>query len=499
MISTQRSEIAVLKAFGYSNLEVGAHYFLFAMVAVLAGAMLGIVSGIPLGQAMVGVYGGYFSFPTLRYDVSVGLIAVAVGGSALAAGFGALNAVRAAVSLPPAEAMRPEQPARFAAGPFERIGLGRILPTAGRMILRNVERQPVRTLFSVVGVAFSVAILVIGMFMFDGVGYMMRLQFDVAQREDLSLTFNQPVSSRVRFDLGHIDGVTRVEPFLIAPARLSYGHRKHEVGITGLQGNGILRQIVTTRGGVQPLPPEGLMISDLLATELGVVPGDMIDVEFLDGAKRTVRAPIAGVVGDFVGISVYANIDALHQMIGGANTVSGAYLSLRSAATGATSATLKHLPTVASVASTAQMLAAFEAQLAQSLYVGVFFILGFSGVIAVAVIYNGARISLSERGRELASMRVLGFSRNEVAVLLFGEQAISTILALPIGCYLGFALAGAVAAGLASETYRIPLIVNPQTYLLASAITVVAALISAWIVRRRLDRMDLIEVLKTRE
>ncbi|WDR04304.1 ABC transporter permease [Devosia algicola] len=145
------------------------------------------------------------------------------------------------------------------------------------------------------------------------------------------------------------------------------------------------------------------------------------------------------------------------------------------------------------------MLAAFEAQLAQSLYVGVFFILGFSGVIAVAVIYNGARISLSERGRELASMRVLGFSRNEVAVLLFGEQAISTILALPIGCYLGFALAGAVAAGLASETYRIPLIVNPQTYLLASAITVVAALISAWIVRRRLDRMDLIEVLKTRE
>ena len=499
MIATQRTEIAVLKAFGYRNSEVGMHYFLFAMVAVLGGAFAGILLGVWAGGGMVQLYADAFDFPDLRYEIRWNLVVIAVGVSALAAAVGALGAVRRAVSLPPAEAMRPEPPASFKAGLFERLGLGRLLPAAGRMILRNVERTPVRALLSAVGVAFSVAILVIGLFMFDGVDYMMDLQFRQAQREDLSLTFNRPVSQSVRYSLAHLEGVTRVEPYRIVPVRLRHGHREREAAITGTEPGARLRRIITAEGGTQPLPPEGIVMSQFLAEQLGVVTGDVVTVEVLEGARRTTQATVTGVVEDFLGISVYMNLDALHRLTRGGRAISGAYLAIEPEARSAPNARLKKLPAVAGVASPAQLIESFETQLAEGLFIAVFFILGFSGVISVAVIYNGARISLSERGRELASLRVLGFSRREVAVLLLGEQGLTTLMGIPLGWGLGYLLAAAVSAGLQTETYRIPLVVDPMTFLWAAVITLIAAVLSGWIVRRRLDRMDLIEVLKTRE
>ena len=499
MIATQRTEIAVLKAFGYTNREVGGHYMSFAMVAVMGGALVGILGGIWLGRSMVELYAEFFDFPTLRYEASWSLVAIAVGISAAAAAVGALSAVRKAVRLPPAEAMRPEPPASFRPGFIERIGLGKVVPTAGRMILRNMERTPFRSAMSAVGVAFSVAMLVIGMFMFDGVDYMMRLQFEVAQREDLSLTFNRPLSQSVRYDLAHLEGVTRVEPFRGVSVRLRNGHREREAGIIGLEPDSRLRRIVTADGGTQPLPPEGLAMSSLLADQLGIEPGDMVTVEVLEGARHSAIVPVAGVVEDFLGISVYMNLDALHRLTGGSRAISGAFLSVDPESRTALNADLKQLPVVAGVASPAQMLEAFEEQLEESFLISVFFILGFSGVIAVAVIYNGARIALSERGRELASLRVLGFSRREVAVLLLGEQVLITLAAIPLGWVLGFSLAAVISTGLQTEAYRIPLIVSPTTFVLAALVTIVAAFLSGLFVRRRLDRMNLIEVLKTRE
>ncbi|GAB5536830.1 MAG: FtsX-like permease family protein [Rubricoccaceae bacterium] len=499
MIATQRTEIAVLKAFGYRNAEVGWHYLLFALVAVMAGAVVGLGLGIWAGGAMTQLYGEFFDFPTLRYEIRWSLVGIAVTISALAAGVGALGAVRRAVGLPPAEAMRPEPPASFKAGLFERIGLGRVLPAAGRMILRNVERTPARSLFSAIGVAFSVAILVIGLFMFDGVEYMMDLQFRVAQREDLALTFNRPVSPSVRHDLATLTGVTHVEPYRAVPVRLRVGHRERETAIIGTEPGARLRQIVTTGGGTRPVPPEGLLMSDFLAEELGLSVGDHVTAEILEGERRSADVPVVGVVEDFIGVAAYMELGALHQLARGTRSVSGAYLAVEPGTRDALNAELKELPVVASVASPAQMLESFETQLAEGLFIGVFFILGFSGVISVAVIYNGARVSLSERGRELASLRVLGFSRREVAVLLLGEQGLTTLLGIPLGWGLGYLLAAGVSAGLQTESYRIPLIISSSTFAWAAIITLGAALASGLIVRRRLDRMNLIDVLKTRE
>lgn len=328
---------------------------------------------------------------------------------------------------------------------------------------------------------------------------MMDLQFRLAQREDLALTFNRPLSRSVQYELERLRGVTRAEAFRTVPVRLRAGHYKKETAITGLQADSQLRRIVTAEGLPQSLPPEGIVLSAILARQLHVSAGDRVIVEVLEGSRPTTRVAVAGVIDDFFGVSVNMNIDALDRLVGDERARNGVLLAVDEERRSALNAQLKELPVVAGVASPAQMMASFEKQMAEGLLVSVFFMLGFSAVISVAVIYNGARISLSERGHELASLRVFGFSQGEVARLLLGEQAIVTVLGIPLGCVLGYALAALIAAGVQTETYRIPLIINPSTFVTASLVTVLSAGLSSWLVRRRLDRMSLVEVLKTRE
>jgi putative ABC transport system permease protein len=499
LITTQRGEIAVLKAFGYRDWEVGRHFLMFAVVAVLLGSVIGTVGGWYLGGAYIGIYRQYFDLPGLEYHLSPGLLLLALGVSVAGACSGALGAVRKAVALPPAEAMRPEPPARFDPGPLERLGIGRLLPSAGRMILRNVERKPLQAFFSSLGVALSTAILIIGLFMYDGVLHMIDLQFRQIQREDITVSFLQNVTGGARHELQRLQGVTRVETYRMAPARLRNGHFTRETAIQGMEADGQLRRIVTASGGVQQLPAEGLVLSRILADRLRVQVGDAVTVEMLEGRRQVTPARIAGIVDDFLGVSAYMNLQALHQLTGEQDVISGAYLSVMEPLRNALYRDLKQVPAVAGVASPASMLVSFEREMAQNIFISVGFLLGFASVIAVGVIYNGARIALSERGRELASLRVMGFHRREVAVLLLGEQAVITLLAIPLGGVIGYALAWLMVSSLQTDTFRIPYVITAQTFLTAAAVTVAAAAFSALAVRRRLDSMDLISVLKTRE
>jgi putative ABC transport system permease protein len=499
LIGTERTEIAVLKAFGYRDREVGGHYLRFALVAVAVGTMIGAGVGLWLGRAYIRLYGEYFDFPDLRYAFSVRLLLIAAGISFAAAIAGALAAVRRAVSLPPAEAMRPEPPATFRPGPLERAGLGRALPAAGRLVLRGLERQPQKAALSSLGVAFSVAILVIGLFLFDGVRFMMELQFGVIQREDLSVTFQEPLAASVRYDLARLEGVQRVETFRTIPARLVAGHRQREVAISGLAPDSRLRRIVTRTRAERPVPAEGMVLSAVLAKELRVRTGDVLDVALLEGRRRTGHVPVAGVIDDFLGVSAIMSSQSLRHLSRDPPLASGAWLAVDDGASGAVNGHLARLPAVAAVASPASVLESFRARLNESLFVSVGFLLGFAVIIAGAVIYNGARIALSERGRELASLRVMGFRKREVARLLLGEQAVVTAVAVPVGWVLGYALSLAVVSALETEAYRIPLVVSARTYALSAAVTIAAAAVSGWIVRRRVHRLDLIAVLKTRE
>ena len=499
LIATQRTEIGALKAVGYTNREIGFHFLSYSVVAVGLGTVVGAVGGVWAGGAMVDLYDEYFNFPTLDHQLSWTLVLIGGGISLVAAVLGGGGAVRRAASLPPAEAMRPEPPDRFKAGWVERLGAGRLLSTGGRLILRNLERRPVRVMMSSLAIAFSVAILVVGMFMFDGMALMLDLQFEVAQREDLTVAFNRDLGDDVRYDLARMPGVTRVESFQMVPVRLHAGHRERELAITGLEPGSRLRRIVSENGRIHPIPLEGLILSAILADRLEVEQGDTLSVEALTGLRRTERIPIADVVDDLLGISAYMNVEALRRLTREGPRASGAYLLTDGERLASVNKELKRAPAVASVASPATMLESFETQLEDSLFIAIFFIVGFASVISVAIIYNGTRIALSERGRELASLRVLGFTKKEVAKLLFGEQAVITVAAIPVGWVIGYALASLLVTSLNSETYRIPLVVSGQTYMWAAVITLVSAGASGMLVRRRLNSMDLIAVLKTRE
>jgi len=499
LITTQGGEIAVLKAFGYTDAEVGRHFLMFALLAVLLGTLIGTVGGMALGRGYIDIYRQYFDLPDLQYRLSPGLLLIALLVSVAGAISGAMGAVRKAVQLPPAEAMRPEPPARFTPGFLERLGIGRLLSASGRMILRNVERKPLQAFFSSLGVAFSVAILIIGLFMYDGVIQLIDLQFRKIQREDITVSFLQNVPASTRFELSRMTGVTRVETYRGAPVRLRNAHWHRETAIQGLEGDGVLRRLVTAQETVHPIPAQGLVLSKVLAERLHVGVGDWLTAEMLEGKRQSAQVQVAGIFEDFLGVTAYMNLDALDRLSGEYDVISGAYLSVLESERNALYRALKRVPAVAGVASPASMLVSFERELARNIFISVGFLVGFASVIAVGVIYNGARIALSERGRELASLRVMGFHRREVATLLLGEQGIITLFAIPLGWAIGYGLAYLMVLGLQTDTFRIPFDISPRTYGVAALITVLAAAFSALVVRRRLDSLDLISVLKTRE
>jgi len=499
LINTQRGEIAVLKAFGYQDWEVGRHYLMYAMLAVTLGAFIGGIGGIRLGAGLVNLYRQYLDIPDLVYRVTPSLLVIAIGISVTGACAGALSAVRKAVNLPPAEAMRPASPARFRPGPVERFGIGRMLSASGRMILRNVERKPVQGFFSSLGVALSMAILVLGMFMFDSVLYMMDLQFRRIQREDIMLTFREVMPDSVRFELASMAGVTAVEIYRMTAARLKAGQDEEEVAVQGLEPNSRMRRIINADGREIPVPDRGIVISALLAKRLEVQLGDMLNVEWLEGKRLESLVPVTGIVEDFIGVSAWMSKRNLKLLTGDSWAASGALLQVEDDRRDELYAHLKQVPGIAGVSSPQLMLDTFNEELARTIDITTSFLLGFACVIAIGVIYNGARISLSERGRELASLRVMGFHRREVAILLLGEQALVTLAGIPLGCVIGYGLSKLIAGAIETDAYRIPFIADPRTYLVAAGIIIAAAAASGLAVRRRLDKFDLVAVLTSRE
>jgi putative ABC transport system permease protein len=499
IVSVQREQIAALKALGYTNGELAWHYTKLSLLIGAAGGLMGLVFGAWLGSAMIALYNDFFRFPELTYRLPASVVFGGIAVSFAAAVVGALNAVGRAVALPPAEAMRPEPPARYRRSALERLGLARYMSAPVRMILRNVGRHPVRTATSVVGVAASVSMLILGTFFLDSIDVLMDQQFFVIQRQDVTVSFVLPASGRALYEIARLPGVIHAEPLRAVPARLRVGHRTRIASIQGLVAEPHLNRVVDVSGGAMGLPPGGLVLSLMMADILGAGVGDVVTVEVLDGHRPVLEIPVAGIVEEYMGASVYMEIDALRRAVREGDTLTGAFLTVDADALDALHARLKNTPMVAGVSLKRSAIDSFRETLAETFYVMIFFNLLFSGVIAGGVVYNAARVSLSERSRELASLRVLGFTRGEISFILLGELAVVVLLAIPVGLLLGYVFAGALVAAFNTELYRFPLVITPRTYGFAAAAVFVAAALSGLAVRRRLDRLDLVEVLKTRE
>lgn len=499
MVRAQRDQIATMKAFGYNYLTIGWHYLKFAFLAISGGTLLGIVGGFLLGRPLTALYQDYYRFPDLVYELNYEVIALAAVISVSAAFLGTLHALRSAMSLPPAEAMRPDSPAHFRPLAMERLGVHQMLTPVWRMIFRNMERKPVKTLLSAFGIAMAVAILVMGRFTFDSIEYLIDYQFRTVQRDDAAVVFAGPRPARARFELSHLPGVVRSEPYRAVPVRLRAGHIAKQTAINGLDPAGELRQLIDRDGQKLSLPPEGIVLTRTLADLLAVREGDLVDVEVLEGSRMRGRLPVSLLVDELIGISAYMDNRALHRFLGEGSTISGAYLSVDPLRADALYRALKETPAVAGVAVREAVIKGFEDSIAESTSATTFTLTVFACIIACGMVYNGARIALEERNREMASLRVLGFTEREISVVLLGEQAIVTLMAIPIGFLIGWGLCYLAVNATAQELYRMPLVITGKTYAFAFLVVSAAAVVSAYVVHRQLRHLDMIGVLKVQE
>jgi putative ABC transport system permease protein len=498
-IGTQRSQIAALKALGCPDRRIGLHYLQFVVVIVALGIVLGVAAGIWLGQLLTGLYAQFFHFPSLDYRMPAWIPLAGAGASLLGAAGGALNAVLRVVRLPPAEAMRPASPPTFRPTLAERLGLGHLYSPAVRMIVRDMERRPARALATVFGIAGAVAILIAGTWWNEAIDFLLEVEFRMRERQDVSVVLAEPASTTAVYDLARLPGVIRAEVDRSARVRFVSGHRTYRGEITGLPKDSRMRMLLDDDLNEVPLPPHGLVFNRTLAERLGVAPGDTVRVEFLQGERLARDVPLVALAADLMGLRAFMERDALNRLLGEGDALSGARLQLDSAQREAFLRQVKETPRVAFALEIGPMIRYFRETSARNILIFTTVLSVLAGTIAVGVVYNNARIALAERAWELASLRVLGFTRGEVSGLLLGELALELALALPLGWIAGYALSAFIVELIHPETFRIPLIIGPRTYAYASLIVLAAGVGSALFVRRKIDQLDLVGVLKTRD
>ncbi len=499
IIMSEREQIAMLKAFGYSSMKIGLHYCGFALVIFLVGTILGILLGIYLGVELSKIYVQFFHFPHFQFyfDSRSAVLASALG--FIAAFFGVVRAVRSTMRLPPAEAMRPATPTGYGSYVPGGLAIIRVLRPRIRMIARSMLGYPLRSLSAFLGIALSAAVLVIGLFTKDALDFLIEVEFTRSQRQDLTVSFAEPSSISAIYSLRRLSGVSVVEPFRVVPTRVRFEHRSRLLPIVGILPDSDLRRIISKSGEVLRLPSSGILISRKLGQVLGAKSGDVIQVEFLEGKRLRREVSISGMVDDVTGLNAYMNISSLNETLGEGQVVSGGFINARPGLMHHLYEAIKSTPKVGTVIVTDSIRDSIQETIVKSLMTMRYIISLFACLIAFGVLYNFSKISIAEKTREFATLRVLGFSRREVSLIFFGEQILLLLLAIPFGLFIGYHLATAMGMFYQTELFRIPIIISPSTYLISTTSILVTSIISGVAAYRQLKNLDLIDVLKSRE
>lgn len=501
LVATQRGEIGALKAFGYTDREVGRHFVGLVAAVVVAGCACGYLLGTWLSSTMTTMYAEYYRLPDFVVRIGLGSLLEAFTTASVASGLGAFVAVRRAVCLPPAEALRAAPPLSYRPTVVERLGLARRLPPTVRIVLRELERRPARALMSVVGIAFAGSLGIAHLFAADAVHRLLDVQYGLTQHEDARLAFARPRPLGALSSTEALPGVLHAEPVREVPARLCSNGVERLVGVQGRTRSGRLAGAVDDRLFDVPPPSGGLSISRKLAEVLGVGVGDLLRIEVLEGRRPELTVPVGRIVESFVGASVQADLFELAGWLGEAPTADAMLIALDQRRRADFHRAVRETPEIIGVSERGPLLANVRAMLTENLGTMLAITVAFAGVLALGVLYNAARIHLAERARDLASLRVLGFRRGEVASILLGELGVLVALGTPLGLLLGsfFARSLAASPGFDTEQFRLPYVIEPATYAIASLIVLGSAWIAALVARTRLNEIDLVAVLKARD
>lgn len=499
LLSLQREQIAILKAFGLSNRRIVVHYLQFAFVMVAAGTVLGALGGVALGHRMVLLYHQFFRFPSLEFIPDRTSFPLALAVTAGAAFLGVFSGVRRAARLPPAEAMRPEPPANYKPAWIERIGIAHWFPHSFRIAVRNIERKPMHALFTVAGLALATGILIVPNAFRDGVAEVMDFQWDTVQRQDLTLGLIEPDAARVIHLFRQLPGVRTVEPLRYAFVRMSHGNVRRQLTIQGVPGAGLHSRVINDAKKRVPLPPEGLVVSSKLADVLGARVGDTLHIEVLEGRRPERDVLLVGLAEDFAGMAAYMDIGAVNRLLGEGDVISGASITVDSLYGPAFLKRLKDIPRVSWVAIKNSLRENFRKTTAASIGLIQKIYMVFAMIVAFGVVYNNARISLAERSRELATLRVVGFTRAEVGAVLVTELVLLGAVAVPLGLLIGTGFAAGILRAVNTETVRLPLVLTASNYSYATLVVLVASVLSAFVVLRMLSKLNLASALKAPE
>lgn len=499
MIRIERTQIGLMKAFGYSSWAIGSHYFKFALVIALLATALGAAAGIWMGGAMTRLYAQYYHFPFLYFRISPPVILGAGALSFSAAVLGALGGMHSVVRLTPAVAMAPPPPPAYRAGMVEQLGRAAGFSAIGHMIVRHIARWPGRSVITAMGVALSGGLLFATTQFLDSSRTMLDSFFFRAQRQDLTVTFTEPRNENVLFALSQIPGVLRVEPTRAVPVKISYGNRIERTVIESARADSQLSMRIDREGAAIAIPVSGLMLSRQLADKLAVHPGDRVFIAMLGGRQTQRAMSVASIVDEFIGERAYAADTTLEDITRDASPVGAALVRIDPSARDRILTWLKDKPLILGVTEKTTVLEKFEQMINDNMLTMITFYIGFASAIAVGVVYNSARILYSERAHELATLRVLGYFRSEVGLVLLGEMALLVVVSLPIGCLIGYLMAQLMTAMFSSDLFRLPFAPSRASYGWSVVVVMIAAMGTALTVARRVEKLDMVRVLKARE
>ncbi|WP_244611162.1 ABC transporter permease [Ensifer sp. M14] len=499
LVDTERREIGLLKALGYANWTIGWHYSKLVFAIAATGIMIGSLIGAWLGHWNTELYTNFYRFPFLLYRPGPDGFVFAGTISLAAALAGSLMAAYRAVRLPPAEAMKPPSPPAYQRTWASQTALTGALDEPTRMILRRIIRWPVRALLTSLGLAMSTAVMIMAFQWVDAVDTLAETVFERGQHQDATIAFNELRPLKTVGDFENLDGVLSAEPYRYVFARISHGHLGERQGIIGVPDGAVLSPVFDVSHGRIDVPRDGLVISSKLADLLRLEIGDTVLIKLLEGRQPLVSMPVVRVFETFIGKPAYMNMGALNRLAGDGRVASGLHIRVDAADRSALMTKLKGLPGISSIQFRQAAIDTFYRTMGETIFIFIGFFVAFSMTLSVAVTYNSIRIALSERTHELATLRVLGFTRWEISYILLGEVGLLTWLAVPLGAAIGFWLAWWMTSAFETELYRVPLVLRDATYAKATIIMLVSAVVCAAVARRRLDKLDLIAALKTRE
>lgn len=499
LVESEREIIGLLTAFGYRSRTIMFHYTKLALVLSIPGLVLGLLLGSWMGRGLAGLYQEFFVFPFLTYRAGFDVFFISCLVAILVVLLGAAQTVRRIGRLTAAEAMRPPVPPNYSGGFARLVGRIKGLDEPTRIILRGLARRPLRSVLGSVGIAAALGLYITSAGSTDNVRLMIDLMFNQANRADVNVVFTEDRDDRALFELARLPGVMRVEPVRYIGAKLSAGHRSKSETITGMKPAGDLNRLIDLDNGIVQPPTQGLMISYGLSKELAVGPGDMVDIQVTDGRRPQISMPVTSVLSSPVSNPAYINFKNLGPIMKEAELSSGAYLSVDATQTDKLYRRLKDMPMIAGFSQRSAALRGIEETIGETMGIVRLFNVAFSGLIVFGVVYNNARISLAERARDLVSLRVLGYRRSEVSYILLGELALIVMAGLPLGMMFGYYLSLQISEAISGDLFIIPFALSAATVAFAILIVLITAAVSALFVRGRLDRLNLVSVLKTRE